>query len=82
MIGDDSRLSSSVNSSGTIDLGNASIFESYPFENDSYYLELPESDKEIMKQFFRNYNPQHRWGLHSVESRASMDSQALANQGS
>ena len=48
----------SSTSAGTIDLGNASIVEMFPFENDPDFLELPENEKEIQKQAYRNTNLQ------------------------
>ncbi len=59
MIGDNSRRSSSVYSSGTIE-GDASIVEAFPFEDDPEFLELPETEKEIQKQAYRNTNRQQK----------------------
>jgi len=61
-----------VSSTRTIDLGNASIFEYFPFENDSGYWNLPENDMEIMKQNFRNTNLQLKKLLDSVASSSIM----------
>ena len=53
MNGGDTRSQSiDTRSEGTIE--NESFLEAFPFEDDPEFLALPELEKEIMKQAYRN----------------------------
>ncbi len=68
MTAENSRRSSSVYSTRTISFDDGSTAESFPFEDDPEFLELPEIEKDIMKQNYRNTQEKKR--LASVASSA------------